>query len=509
MTEKTEQHTENSLSLSDHIKALLQIRSHHIIFYLVCAVLFFWCINSLYFNNYAIIPLTILPPENFKSMVAQIVALKILIIVFIALYKSMSQRLPIILVGSLCMVFLGQFFGFYNASYAFQKINISTVSLLFGMSIISIIIAETKFFDFLAGKLITNFGKNHFALVCVLSLSAYFFSLFINNITTMLLMIPLTLTLTDRLKLNNVPFLVAEIIASNLGGSSTMTGDFPNILISTKLQVPYMLFIEYLMPICLINLGVMLIYFYYKVDLGSKKTELNLDLNLNKGIGEIAERGIENSWALILSIVLLLSLIILFIVSPFDPGLITLIASFILFCFCGIKKEQLIKKIKYADIVFFTLLFVLIGGVEASGLLKTILSGISYLAFGNVFLKCLLLMWFACLFTMFFSSGLSTIMFLPMFMSLNIGSTEHFAIWALSLGVCAGSTGALDLATTGPITRTFSEKFYERKNDEVRETLEQQGKLLNFINYSKIGIPLMYFHLIVSTIYVIILFLVK
>lgn len=491
--------TENSLS---DIKAVVDLKREHIIFYLVCAALFAWCLNSIYFNQ-NVIPLTILPLENFKSMVAQVVALKILIIVFIALYKSMSQRLTIILLGSLCMIFFGQFFGFYNASYALQKINISTISLLFGMSVISIIIAETKCFEFISNKLIENFGKNHFALFCVLSLSAFFFSLFINNFTTMFLMIPLTLTLTDRLKLNSLPFLIAEIIASNLGGGSTMIGDFPNILISAKLHVPYVLFIEYLMPICLINLGVMFIYFYYKVDFGNNN-QYSEFLNINSKNSKISK--IENRWAMILSVLVLLSLIIIFIFTPLDPGLITLIASFILFCFCRIEKNKIVKKIKYADIVFFTLLFVLIGGVEASGLLTTFLKGISYLAFGNPFIKCLLLMWFACLITMFFSSGLSTILFLPMFMSLNIDSVDHFAIWALSLGVCAGSTGALDVATTGPITRTFLEKFYEKKNSEDKIKDEQ---LLNFINYSKIGIPLMFFHLIISTIYVILLFLMQ
>ncbi|MBF0314634.1 MAG: hypothetical protein HQK50_09775 [Oligoflexia bacterium] len=466
-----------------------------LLFFFAFAALFAWCISSLYYQKHSL-PIPPVNTETFKSVVAQIISLKILLLVFFCLYRSMSQRVVIVFLGSLAILLFGKFFGFYSISEAFLKINISTISLVFGMSVISTIIAETKCFEFLGSKLILKFGNNHFALFLILCLISYVCAFMVNSLMAMLLIIPLTLRMSDALKLKSTPFLIGEIIASNLGGTSSMTGDFPNMLISTELNIPYLLFIKYLMPICLVNLGVMFLYFYNKVDFRETQAPHMPTSDIS-----FANTKIKHSFTLMLSVLVLLSLIILFAFTTFDPGLLALIASFVLFIFCKMDKETIIKKIHYRDVVFFILLFVLIGGIQSSGLLKTALSGISFLAFGNPFIKCLLLMWFACLITMFFGAGSATTILIPMFISLNIESLsiEHFAIWALSLGICAGSCGTLGVATAGPIACTLSEKFHKNNSSCV----------LNLINYSKIGLPLMYFHLLISTIYVILLFLIQ
>ncbi|MBF0360304.1 MAG: hypothetical protein HQK49_04795 [Oligoflexia bacterium] len=488
------------------LKILDILRNDQYIFYLIFSTLLIWCISYLYLPHY-IIPKKLLGQDSsgFKIFAAQIVTIKVLLVTFFLLYRGISQRVVIMLLATGAIILIGQFIGFYNASYAFQKINVSSVSLLFGMSLISIIIAETKCFEIIALKLMQKFGNSHFALFIVLCISTYIFSLFMNSFIAIFLVVPITLNLTNNLKLNSVPFIIGEIIATNLGGTSTMMGDFPNIIIATRLHIPLDMFIKYLMPICLVNLSVMFIYFYKRVDfnINSKESGVLLSEVYPPEVYSPSFK-IEHHLALIFSIVVVLALAstdIFF--TSLDPGLSTLVAGFILFCICGIDKKQIIKKIRYDDTLFYILIFAFLGGIEASGLLTTISNIISQISFDNNIIKCLLLMWSASFITMIFGAGPTAALFLPLFMSLNIDnitnnsikvlSIEHSAIWALSLGVCAGSIGILDVTLLGPGSTA------RRK----------QNNIINYFNYSKIGLPMMYFQLLVSTIYILVLFIIQ
>ncbi|MBL6988546.1 MAG: hypothetical protein ISR65_02135 [Bacteriovoracaceae bacterium] len=462
-------------------------------FYFVFSVLCVWCI-------YTVTTPTFLLKTNplngtLKNIVAQVICLKILIVTFATLYYRPTKRLFVLSLGSLAILAVGTYVGFYNLSYALQSIDISTLSLLFGMGLISTILAATNCFKVVTNRLIEMFGKYHFALFVILVLLTYFFSLFINNLTTMLLILPVTLTLADTLKLKATPFIIGQIIASNLGGASSMLGDFPNMLIASKMHIPFHLFIKHMMPICLINLGVMLLYFYRKVDFGDSATTEDKLVQLT-----LPNASITNSKALNLSILVLITMIGFFMFSRISPGIVALVGAGILLAFSSIDKEEIIARVNYTDLGFFLLLFVLIGGVESSGLLETVSDGVLYVSGGNEFVRLLILMWGASFVTMFFNAGPTTILFLPMFLGVSGLQPHNLIFWALSLGICAGSSGSLNGATAGPVSLTLMEKFY--RNDSKTDKREH----LTYASYSIIGFPIMYLHLLISTLYVLILY---
>ena len=468
------------------------LKRSEILFYSVFTTLFIWCISSLVLTKKYFIPFS---PDLLGSSVSQVVSLKILLLVFIFIYKNKLSRINAMFLGSVAIVILGKVIGFYDFTYATQSVNIGTISLLFGMSLISIILAHTNIFNNICKNLIESFGKNNYALFVVLCLLTYFLSLFVNNFTAIFLILPITLTLTTTLKLNSIPFIIGEIIASNLGGASTMVGDFPNMFIANRMNIPFHEFIKYLMPLCLINLGIMLYYFNNKCDFKSinhGSTKINIVL---------PDAKLKNKTTLNAGLLILAVLLILFIFSSLSPGFIALCGSFLLFLISGDLKKEIIKDVKYDDVVFFILLFIFVGGIEASGLLKTVWLAVLYISGNNLFIACILLMWAACFVTLFLNAGPTTALFIPMFLGLDALKPSTLIFWALSLGVCAGSCATLNGATAGPIACTFVERF-NKKNG-----IKDESEFLTFANFSKYGLPLMYLFLVISTIYITIIYL--
>jgi len=253
------------LAASSRVVTLITEKS--IFFYFVFAALLVGCFYSIANTS---VPVITYSAKGLKGLMGQFLTLKIIFLIFGVMYYNSASRLKILGFGCISLIAAGFYVGFYDFNYAFRKINASTLSLLFGMGLISIILDSTNCFKVITNRLIEKYGRYHFALFAVLMLLTYSFSLFINNLTTMLLILPVTLTLTDKLKLKPAPFVIGQIIASNLGGASSMIGDFPNILLSSTMNIRFYQFIKHMMPICLINLGITFWYFYSKVDLGSE-----------------------------------------------------------------------------------------------------------------------------------------------------------------------------------------------------------------------------------------------
>jgi Na+/H+ antiporter NhaD/arsenite permease-like protein len=481
-------------ALDASTKTWQMVRDKTYLFYFVYFALVLWCIYGIT-NHIQIFQSHTLEGSSIGGIVAQIVSLKIMLVTFTTLFYNQSSRVIILGMGVVSILITGTYIGFYDPIYALSKVDATTISMLFGMALFSSILGSTNAFEMITRRLIERFGRYYYALFVILVLLTFILSLFINNLTTMLLILPITLTLTNQLKLKATPFIIGLIVASNLGGASSMVGDFPNMLIASKMQISFDHFIKYMMPIGLINLGVMLWYFYYHVDFGVTKEFKEQEFNL-----KLPKVEINNQWAATFSMIILAIMVFCFIFIKINPGLIALIGAGILLVFSGVDRKKIIDNIQYEDLLFFIFLFIMVGGVEASGLLKTITNGVLYLAMGNIFLKMIILMWGACFLTMFFNAGPTTMMFLPMFLTIHGVEPTSLIFWALSLGVCAGSSGSLNGATAGPVSSTLLERF------SINQRKYNSSDLLDYQSYSVVGLPIMYLHLLVSTLYIVLIY---
>ena len=425
------------------------------------------------------------------------VFLMIVAILFFLLYKDILNRTPLVLLFAAMSLVVGDFFSVYTPVDAFFAIKFDTISLLLGMGIISVVLDASGFFGRVAGRVSHYAGKSQARLLIGFCLMTYFFSLFMNNLTTILVIVPMTLKIAEILRVDPRPIIIGEVISSNLGCASTMMGDFPNILISSEAGIGFSEFIIYMMPICLILLGILLVYL--KVKIGDLPVSGSVVVPAKKTRSPQLTR--RERWAGWRAVFVLFHVVFLLIISDrisLNPSAVALSGGLSLFLFSGIERREILRRIGANDILFFIGLFVVVGGLEASGSLSYLSTGLASLSFGKPWALCLLLMWSAALLTAFLNAGPTAALFFPVVMGFNMALPHHVIWWSLSLGVLAGSSATILGATAGPVAGTLVERFGPRHLQGLFG-----GKAISFEQFAKIGVPVMLLFLSVSSVYVI------
>ena len=426
------------------------------------------------------------------------VFLKMSVILFYLLYRNMVDRTAIVLMIAAAVVLLGIFFDRYSPMDALFAIKFNTISLLVGMGIISAVLSESGFFVYVAHRVGRRAGQNLLGVFVLFCLITFFFSMLVNNLTTILIMVPITLKLAAVVGFDPRPFIIGEIISSNLGGASTMVGDFPNMLISTQARIGFSEFIVFMMPVCLVLLGLLLIYL--------RPSIRRLAVSSSKANGALRDQlpipvfDPQKRRALRRAGFVLVHVIFLFVISrriTLNPSAIALFGGLSLFLFSGVDRRKILKIVGFNDILFFTGLFVVVGGLEAGGLLRYLSQLLTILSFGKPWLLCLIMMWFAAAITAFLNAGPTTVLFFPIVLGFTLALPAHIMWWALSLGVLAGSSATIFGATAGPVAAGLVENFAAK---------DQMGGLaantITFKEFARIGVPVMLLFLAVSSVYI-------
>ena len=431
-----------------------------------------------------------------KQVIITLLFFKLSLVLFYLLYNKVENRTLIVSLFALKFVLIGSFLGVYNPLDAFFAIKFNTLSLLLGMSIITVVLNEAGFFKRIAGRISVYAGGSALRMFISFCLITYFFSLLVNNLTTILVIVPITLKLAATLNFDPRPLIVGEVISSNLGGASTMVGDFPNMLISSQAGIGFGQFVIFMMPICLILLGLMLLYFKVKIGMFhlpefQKPRPPENPSSAETPVSMRAQRR---------GLFVLGHVVFLFIISnmiSLNPSAVALLGGTSLFLFSGIDREKIIRGIGFNDILFFTGLFVVVGGLEASGMLNYISGALEISSFGQPWLLCLVLMWSAAFLTAFLNAGPTAALFFPVVMGCALAPDHHIIWWALSLGIMSGSSATVFGATAGPVSVTLLEKFSAENRMDL-----PGGNTITFKQFSGTGVPLMLIFLSVSSVYV-------
>ncbi|HIJ55556.1 MAG TPA: PDZ domain-containing protein [Deltaproteobacteria bacterium] len=428
-----------------------------------------------------------------KRVIIILFFLKLTVILFYLLYRNVVDRTAIVLMIGAAVLVMGIFFKRYGPLDALFAVKFNTISLLIGMGIISAVLSESGFFARVAHRVGRGAGESLFGMFVVFCLITYFLSLLVNNLTTILIFVPITMRLAADLGFDPKPFIIGEVISSNLGGASTMVGDFPNMLISTEAGISFNEFIIFMMPICLILLGLMLMYFRRTMGFGGIAVS-DIKRPPPPRIDPKQRRAMRRA------VFVLCHMIFLFILAKklvINPSIIALLGGLSLFLFSGIDRKRIIKFMGYNDILFFMGLFVVVGGLEACGLIQYISELLAILSFGKPWLLSLILMWSAALITCFLNAGPTTALFFPIALGFTLAMPAHVMWWALSLGVLAGSSATIFGATAGPVAASLLENFGEKNRFGG-----SGGDALTFNEFARIGVPVMLLFLAVSSVYV-------
>ena len=500
-------------------------------------------------------------PSGGGSMAEVVLVVLIFSLMYYFVYKNVFDRVVLFVLGAIVVAITGHHLGFYEqdqiASALLGKLDV--LLFIVGMQLVTGVLDEAGALDYLAKKITLATGGNTWRIMWLFCLVTYALSLVVNNLTTIMLMAPMVLSLSKYLDCNPKPFLISMIVASNLGGASTMVGDFPNMLIGTETGLPFYQFTSYMLPICLLELFVLLVYLRFAQPSLFKAAEPLRSLSadgypnfepLDEDCPELSDpadragnnntllntirhrlpKAIKSRDILRRGLIILAIVIVGFLLSDilnWSPAVIAIAGGIIALAFGGCEPFSLLQKVSIRDILFFSGLFVLVGAAEASGALGYISGAIVHLSFGNTLILCLLLMWGGAFVTCFLNAGPTTALFLPVVLSFKSAAPHSLYWWSLSLGVCAGSSGTLVGATAGSVTATMIDRFIKEQNESMggsaknaqigsvealgdsSNSTDKNGRnltKLTFKEYASLGFPIMLIFLLISSIYITVLY---
>ena len=423
------------------------------------------------------------------------VTLVVFVGVFALMYGGAMDRHMAMLTGAAVILGYGLAADFFSLSMAVDSIYFETLALIFGMSAISAVLARSGLFAVTAARVAGCAAGDGWWVLVLFSLVTYAFSLTVNNLAAMVVVLPVTVTLCRSMGLNPVPVVIAEIIASNLGGASTMIGDFPNMIISAAGHLRFFDFIGGMMVPCLVLLAVMLGYFQ------SRKSEVGRAANgvLPKGpkpAAPLLDTRLVKVGGTILGAVL-----VGFLISDtlgLRPGWVALAGGIAALYLGGHGETDWFAACGGPDILFFGGLFVMVGGLTASGVLDGVVDSIEILSGGRGLPQMLALMWLAAAATIFLNAGAATAFLVPIATTMYASLSDPAVWWSLSLGVLAGSSAALTGATAGAVAATHLDRFI-KDHPEMRSVM---GAGLDFKGYLNWGLPIMGLFLGLSSLYI-------
>lgn len=415
-----------------------------------------------------------------------ILAVGIFLIAYGFIISEKIHRTIVAMIGGILMVILG----IVDQETALHHIDFNTLGLLIGMMIMVNITAETGLFKYIAIWAAKKAKGHPIRILISLTVITALSSAFLDNVTTVLLMVPVTFSITRQLRVNPFPYLFAQILASNIGGTATMIGDPPNIMLGSAVkELTFMAFIENLTPVIIIIMLVMipvLILIFRK--------QLKTTPELMQGLMDMDEKSvITNHTLLIKCLTMLGATIIGFFTHQMlhlESATVALTGAFLLLLITGEHfLEEAFAKIEWTTIFFFVGLFVLVSGLIETGVITALAEHAIALTGGDVASTSMLILWLSAIASAFVDNIPFVATMIPLIQdmgSMGVSNLEP-VWWSLALGACLGGNGSLVGASANLIVAGLSAK---------------EGQPIRFMTFLKYGFPLMILSIVISTIYI-------
>ncbi|UCD92149.1 MAG: ArsB/NhaD family transporter [Methanobacteriota archaeon] len=403
---------------------------------------------------------------------AQIVAAVIFVFTFVLIATERLHRTSSALFGAALMVIAGEAMGFYRigmppdtaAGSAFLAIDYNTIGLLFGMMVIVGVIMETGFFEYLAVKIAKIARGDLWKILMMFVVVTAVASAFLDNVTTILLMIPITISISNSLEINPMPFIMAEILASNIGGAATVIGDPPNIMIASAAGIPFMTFLINIGPIIIVTMLVSLFLLkrMYREDLKQEPKHIEVLMERDE------RKEIKNMPLLKKSMIVLGVIIALFMfhhVVHIQLSIIALMGAVFLLVWGNIHPREAFQHVHWSTLLFFVGLFVLVGGLVTVGIMDAIAEGLGAITGGNIYVALILVIWISAFASTIVDNIPFTATMIPVVAVLAetipapSGVLVHPLWWGLAIGACLGGNGSLVGASANLVGAGISEKF--------------------------------------------------
>lgn len=363
-----------------------------------------------------------------------------IIIFIVTFYFIITEKYPksiVTMIGGALMVILQ----IITEEEALETVgyNLEIMFLLIGMMLIVEIMSETGIFQWVAIKIAQLVRGNPIKILVFTSIVTAVFSAVLDNVTTILLVVPITIFLAKRLEVDPKPFVLLQIFASNIGGTATMIGDPPNLIIASLSGLDFNSFIFNLTPFIIINMVVLLISAVLYL-----RNKLQVSNELKAGIMELSlDRTITNKKLLIQSIIVFSLVILGFLTNSFTHfglSIIAITGAAILIFLSKKKTEEVFAKVEWDTLFFFGGLFVLVDGIENLGIISKLAEYLIYFTEGNLKFTSGLILLLSTILSPIVGSIPHTLSFGKILLEIipNFQGDTQVLWWSLSLGACLG-----------------------------------------------------------------------
>jgi Na+/H+ antiporter NhaD/arsenite permease-like protein len=398
------------------------------------------------------------------------IASLVLLIVYILIAAELMHRTLAAFLGAALILFITYTAGTFDKNYfilsfedAMQAIDLNVIFLLMGMMLIVGVLKKTGLFQWLAYKSYALARGNIFILSLILQLVTAITSAFLDNVTTMLLMIPVTIEIAVTLKINPLTLLIPEVFASNVGGAATLIGDPPNILIGSYAKLTFAQFVINLALVCTVCLILTSLWYLWWYKKGYQEAEVK---DVDRTIAYLKqEYRITNKKLTVMGLGTLAFVIFLFIVHGvlhMEPSVAALVGAMVLLAISRVDiVEMLEHEVEWPTLVFFIGLFMVIAGAEETGLIQIIAEWVKDLSGGNLTVAIILVLWVSAIASAFIDNIPFTATMLPIvaFLNQTIPGAENGVLWwSLALGACLGGNGTMIGASANVVTVGLAEK---------------------------------------------------
>ena len=364
---------------------------------------------------------------------------------YVAILSTKIARSLAALAGAVLMVLAGLYFGFYTeAAVVIDAIDWNTIGLLLGMMMVVGVLKDSGLFETLAVMVAKVSGNNYFRMILLFGFLAAIMSTTIDNVTTILLVAPISMSICSVLGVDPKPVLLGQALFSNIGGVATLVGDPPNIMISGAANFSYMDFINNLAPTVLISTIVTIVVF--KLIFAKKTTEENDKIN-QEALKRIRSRSAYkeiDDWTLlkqgVFVLVLVIILFVLHNVIDITPATVALTGAALLLALTRPDMDEILSRVEWTTIIFFAGLFVVVHGVVNTGLLNLIAEGVLHLTQGHLIVSTLAILVLSAIGSGLVDNIPFTAAMIPVVASLSaqLGGSSHILWWALAFGAGFG-----------------------------------------------------------------------
>jgi Na+/H+ antiporter NhaD/arsenite permease-like protein len=386
------------------------------------------------------------------------------------------------LAGGLLMILVG----IISQEEAFEHIDFNVIFLLAGMMILAGIIRKTGVFGWLAIRAARLAGGEPYRILVVLCVITAGASALLDNVTTVVLVGPITLFLAARLGLSPVPFLIGEILASNIGGAATLIGDPPNILIGSAAGLDFVAFLSNMLPVSVLCLGVFLVAARWMF-----RRYFTVDPKLRDALLDLDEREMITHPELLRRALVVLGLTLLGFLFHgllhLEPATIALVGAVVLMLVAREDPAEALQEVEWPTLFFFIGLFMLVAGVIEVGLIEVLADGAVALTGGATGPTAMLLLWMSGALSGVVDNIPYTATMIPVVQQLSEGQESDVLWWSLALGADLGGNATIIGASANVILVNLAAR---------------EGHPIGFWDFLKYGLPVTVGSLLISTVYI-------